>query len=199
MKILNLGCGNKLIENATNIDLIEPTIDYSAKTKFIKTDIISFLEKCQAGTYDEIRMTYVLEHFSLEEVEELTFLLNKALKMGGLFKGITENFDSMCKLYMSKEEPLDRLTTILSLIYNIYNVEGGELATQGSSFHKSIWSRELLQMMFGRDGFELMKIVENIGSRHCGIFFEFEKVSESEFPVTHYDFDISGNLLNKDK
>jgi len=197
-KVLNLGCGNKLIEYADNVDLIKPFVDYSDKCNFIQADIVEFLESVSPGTYDIIFMTYVLEHFTLEEVGELSFLLNKALKIGGIFKGITECFDSMCKIYMSKEEPLDRLTTILSLMYNLFNIEGGDLATQGPSYHKSIWTEELLVNVFGTDGFELVKSLENVGSRKCGIYFELKKITESEFPLTEYDYNDLVNLSNKE-
>ena len=106
IKILDLGCGNgsfiywlnkKGFELTTGIDISEEQVN-QAKELGIKNifqgDAKKFLEN-RNEEYDLIFARDFLEHFSKEEILELTNLINNSLKDKGVFIAQTPNAENL--------------------------------------------------------------------------------------------------------
>lgn len=182
--ILNLGCGNKLLPGAINVDITEPNCDLEGFT-FVKHDIINYLETFPIETASEIHLYYILEHLSFPNANYLTFLLNKSLKMGGRVVGVTDDFESIVERYYpltkipGEKGRLERLTEMHGLLWELYDEEN-------TTFHKSIWTKELLDFVFMKDGFKKGLFSRYVGARSVGIFFTFKKKENLLWDATHH-------------
>lgn len=174
MIILNLGCGTNFVKGAINVDLLPHDDDLPGGTLFVQADMFSYLEDCIPSSVDFAYLTYIIEHVSLEQAGYLTFLLNRALKVGGKICVTTANFNLLCHRYVRVIEEcsiLEQTAELMGLMYEIFNEEK-------SSWHKSIWSPELLKLYFMRDGFKYKSMVKHTGSRKIGMTVTFEKVED---------------------
>ena len=152
-KILNLGSGNRLIKDALNVDLLP--IEHP---NYVKADILEFLrEKAYLEEWDEIHLHYCIEHFNLKQVEEILWRCWEALKCGGRIVILTDDFDSLVKKYLELKEKKGGLYAYLSIHYNLF-------CEEDSTHHKVCFNQDLLTFMLEQQGFEIEKIIREVGS-----------------------------------
>lgn len=72
--VLNLGCGDNLMEGAINVDVHNDNAD-------TKMDLMEYLDTCQVCSIDEIHMTHVIEHFP--DPKPIIMKCWKKLRYGG--------------------------------------------------------------------------------------------------------------------
>lgn len=157
--ILNLGCGETIIPDAINVDQIE-------REGIIKADVFDYLKSVKKHSVDEIHLYYLLEHLTLTELLEFTYYLNRALKLNGRIFGMLPDFDAIVQTYDGSVEWFFK-----------YHYE--VCSTRETTLHASLWNENFLNFIFERDGFKLVRIVKNTGTRKVGMFFELLKVENN--------------------
>jgi predicted SAM-dependent methyltransferase len=94
MKKLHLGCGKRLIDGWTNIDIF-------SDNPIVVNDDVSKLTSVVNESADIIYASHVLEHFGRYETEEILKTWYKKLKPGGLLRIAVPDFEAVCKRYLS--------------------------------------------------------------------------------------------------
>lgn len=168
--IINLGCGEEVMPNATNID------KHVIKDGVTNIDIITFLKQCDRHSVDEFHMYYVLEHFTLVEIQELTYLLNNALKLNGMVIGIVPDIEQMARTYPGDGTLLERVEWIHKYHYEICSV-------REETLHAMVFSLEFLDHLFKRDGFVIRSHKKGVGSKDVGLYFEIQKTQNTTWSI----------------
>ena len=168
-KILNLGCGRRLIKGALNVDLLD--ID---REDYIKSDVLEFLrKKAYLEEWDEIHLHHIIEHFDFETAGEILFRCWEALKCGGRIVVITPDFDALVRRYLELKEKVGEMKAYLSVHYDIFST--GEF-----THHKICFVPELLQFLLEEVGFEVERLERGSGSLGVEIFVVGRKVCKSK-------------------
>lgn len=97
---LNLGCGDKLLEGYTNVDVAE-------SRRGIKPDVLCDLHKLtpfEDNTADEILAVHVVEHFWRWEVVDILREWVRVLKPSGKMILECPNLISACQYFLSNPE-----------------------------------------------------------------------------------------------
>ncbi|MHC4750066.1 MAG: class I SAM-dependent methyltransferase [Planctomycetota bacterium] len=171
MKILNLGCGGLLMENAINVDRnYPPDSDMPVGATYVESDIFEYLHSIDPCTVDEIHLYYVLEHFTLPQLLEVTWLINRALKINGKVFAVVPDFYVISQHYVN----LTQEKALEFLLRSFYEVCGDP-----SDFHKTLWDEPLIKFLFETDGFTLEKLIRNVGGKALSIFFSCTKVANN--------------------
>ena len=97
MECLNLGCGNRYIENWTNID-------YSSTSKNVISCDLKRGIPFDENTFDFVYNSHVLEHFSKEEAPEFIFECWRVLKPGGIVRIVVPDLFLLVKKYIESYE-----------------------------------------------------------------------------------------------
>ena len=85
--ILNLGCGDKYLHGATNVDLYSPNVD-------VRHDLNSFPYPFDDSTFDEVKCQNVIEH--LNDVIRVMEELHRIAKPHGSISVRVPHFRSAC-------------------------------------------------------------------------------------------------------
>jgi predicted SAM-dependent methyltransferase len=171
MKILNLGCGGLLMENAINVDRDYPPDAVLPKgAVYIESDIFHYLHATDPCTIDEVHLYYVLEHFTLPEVLEITWLINRALKIGGKVFAVVPDFCTISQHYigLTDEKKLE------FMLRTFYEICGGP-----TDFHRTLWDEPLIRFLFESDGFSVESLSRKVGGKEMGIHFSCTKVENN--------------------
>lgn len=97
---LNIGCGDKILEGYTNIDVVESRGDK-------KVDVIcdiAKLDKFEDSCADEVLSVHVIEHFYYWEIEDVVKNWLRVLKKGGSLIIETPNLLSACQNVVNDPE-----------------------------------------------------------------------------------------------
>jgi predicted SAM-dependent methyltransferase len=123
---LHLGCGNKIIPNFINIDILPSSSD-------VMTDNVATLQKINDETVELIYACHVLEHFGRHEYLNVLRCWHKKLKSGGKIMIAVPDFNAAARWYLKN----GRLEDVLGLI------SGGQ--KNEYDFHKVIFDFETLR------------------------------------------------------
>lgn len=97
---LVIGAGERRVEGFVHHDVLDlPGID-------IKCEFFDLAGEVDFGTCEEIHMTHVLEHFPMNKVNDVLFLVRNLLKPGGKLYIEVPNFEWHCEQIMIN--PRDR-------------------------------------------------------------------------------------------
>lgn len=92
MKKLNLGSSDRLLPGWVNVDVHDlPGLDYVIDIR----DLHVFGDE----SFDLVRASHVLEHFYVDELEEILAEWNRVLKVGGWMMISVPNFDTLILRY----------------------------------------------------------------------------------------------------
>ena len=165
IKILNLGCGNILMRNAVNVDIVLPK-NIPKDIKFVLSGIIEYLKDLPYDVqFVKVYIFTVLEHLTREDVEILPHLLNVHMVMHGEVIGTIPDFKTICEQYLSGKITFRRAY--------FDTIADGE--------HKSIWTKEELERVFHTDGFEVIEY--ELGRQGVNAFFRIRKNVQTTTPV----------------
>lgn len=84
---LNLGSGNKLIDDYINIDIADGNLVYP-------------LSDFKDESVDEIRASHILEHFSFRDTVKILIEWNRVLKLNGVLKIAVPDFNIIITDYI---------------------------------------------------------------------------------------------------
>lgn len=93
MKKVNLGCGNRIIDGWSNIDIV------SDKQNVIIDDV-GKLHTVPDQTVDLMYASHVLEHFGRHEIDEVLKVWSRKIKSGGILRVAVPDFEAVCKRYL---------------------------------------------------------------------------------------------------
>ena len=161
-KVINLGCGNLIISGAENVDK-------AGGVGVIEKDVFDYLRDVPLDYAKEIHVYYLLEHMSLTELLELTYLMNNVLILGGKVKGIVPDCEEIISRFPTKGAYFEKIEWFLKYHYEI-------CGTKDETLHATCWSEDFLKFIFKRDGFKITKIEKHVGSKNVGLYFEATKV-----------------------
>jgi len=103
---LHLGCGNRHIENFTNIDIrYLPGVD--------EVNNIRFLRNYKPNSVNEIYASHVLEHFSRWDYKEVLKRWFEILKPDGVLTLAVPDFNAICEYYTKTRN----LKAVMGLLY----------------------------------------------------------------------------------
>ena len=85
---LNLGSGNKLIDDYINIDISDGNLVYP-------------LSDFKDESVDEIRASHILEHFSFRDTVKILIEWNRVLKLDGVIKISVPDFNIIITHYLN--------------------------------------------------------------------------------------------------
>ena len=131
MKVLNLGCGNSIINSWVNVD-ISPLADNVKKMNFLNG--LNFSNE----SFDVVYMSHVLEHIPIEDVLNVSSEIYRVLRPGGILRIVVPNLEAIAQEYL-QELQLER--------------DSGEV-----SWRRSWLTLELLDQMTRRNSGGLMKV-----------------------------------------
>ena len=131
---LHLGCGNKIIADFVNIDIL-PSSDE------VVPDNVATLQKIRDESAELIYACHVLEHFGRHEYKNVLKCWHTKLKSGGKIMIAVPDFNAAARWYLEN----GRLQDILGLI------SGGQ--KNEYDFHKVIFDFETLQQDLESIGF----------------------------------------------
>ena len=96
-KIVNLGCGMKPMEGATNVDLYSDLADVSA-------DALEYLDGCMDNSISALHADHFVEHLTFEEEKRFFLELRRCLAIGGTAHIKVPDFEWLCRAFISAEE-----------------------------------------------------------------------------------------------
>lgn len=134
-KKLHLGCGNKIIEGFTNID-IRPMDGIDL------VDDISKLSKIENNTIELIYACHVLEHFGRHEYLDVLKRWYEILEVGGKLRISVPDFSKVVEYYNKTKD----LKKLLGFLY------GGQ--TYPQNFHYCTWDFNTLSDDLKKIGFK---------------------------------------------
>jgi SAM-dependent methyltransferase len=138
--ILNLGCGDKRIEGAVNIDLRSDVADVVCDVREVG---------CRDESVDEIVASDLIEHFPASETHVLLSEWRRVLKPGGKLTLRLPNLDGLARLL------LERKIDPRAVIRNIYG--GHRWGPNGAwDMHHTGWTPDLLADDLNRYGFDVL-------------------------------------------
>tara|TARA_R110000822_G_scaffold52235_10_gene135386 strand:+ start:13220 stop:13759 length:540 start_codon:yes stop_codon:yes gene_type:complete len=172
MTKLNLGCGwRNFGEDWIHID----GGDYSHLDSH---DITSL--PYEDGSVDLIYASHVIEYFDREDVENLLSEWVRCLKVGGVLRIAVPDFDSMARLYVINDMPLE---TFLGPLYGKMSM-GDE-----TIYHKTVYDEKRLKELFASVGMRNISLYDWRDTEHS----DFDDHSQAYIP--HMDKD-NGTLIS---
>jgi len=164
---LNLGCGNDILENYTNVDIS------STAPGIVKKDIFEFLRSIPNNSVSEVICFYLFEHLTYDEVDELLFQLSGRLETNGNIKILVPDFSLLCGSYKLNMHDASFLTRVLNYEVNSCNSE---------SPHKSIWNSYLLRYYLTKENFYTISRLQNkVGKNNLGLFIEARRTKFAKY------------------
>ena len=128
---LNLGCGNKLKEGWENIDLVKTQPNVKVM------DVLDITEHYKEATVDHIYMEHLIEHFDMEDRNQLLLSCHELLKNNGILEILTPDFGAISNAWQSGQLSI---TYLSKLIYGWY-VNEGTRENEPYMTHKFIYDR----------------------------------------------------------
>lgn len=197
-KKLHAGCGTVYLEGYINVDLPIPGVSFQAskrpdlvrenlttinnyyknpvtkkdienrqlQERKIVVDLFADVRKLPflANTLDEIRSVQLFEHFTYEEGEQVLQHWHNLLKSGGLLHIDVPDLDETIKAYLKTKSKREKRWH-LRLIFGSQKNE--------HSFHKALYSKNMLASLLRKHGFYKIRDVGNI---HFYPAFDLEAV-----------------------
>ncbi len=135
---LHLGCGNTILPDWTNIDIIERQgVDI--------VDDITKLTKIPDSSCSIIYACHVLEHVSRHNIEQTLSLWHKKLEKNGIIRLSVPDFDKVVEIYLKNKN----ITEITGF------VNGGQKNFYDS--HLMIFNRQILEKLLIQAGFDKIR------------------------------------------
>ncbi len=176
---LHLGSGNINLQGWINIDARNDSHIHILEKDFK-------LETFADNSISEIYLCHVLEHFTINEIENLLEIFSKKLLLGGVLRISVPDFDSILKIYQLNNNNIDKIYPILlGGQDNIYN------------FHKSIFNKINLTKILTKKNFGNIKQWETkeiFGSNIGDYSNQSIRISNQKIPIS---LNLSGELINK--
>lgn len=149
---LNLGCGRDI---SKKFPLPWLNVDLDGDCADVNCDICK-LPIDWADKFDEVRASHVLEHFFMDEFDEIISEWLRVLKPSGLIRIIVPDLEIICEAlttgFDSKKRQsvsIDETTPILSQIYGLgYQSR----STSAEWRHNFVFNKEMLYKLFKRQG-----------------------------------------------
>ena len=143
MKKLNLGCGNKLLPDYINIDLmVLPEEEYKGHN-FIEADVQELPSLFAAESVDEVRAEHLFEHLTHAEITTLLFKIWSVLKPGGRLIIITPDFIKLLDELANRTSRGDFSTLDITCLKLF--------STPDETLHRSIWYDEVGEWYLSRE------------------------------------------------
>lgn len=196
MEKLHLGCGQVYLDGYTNIDY--PMENHSVQLKSIADITTNLLElNYPKSTVDEIRLHHVFEHFSRPVAFSLVASWNSWLKIGGILRIETPNYNKMAWISINPFVSRKKRGVALRHIF------GSQEAHWANHFDG--YSKEIYEEIFNLLGFKLIDIKFNSwkGTHNIEVFAKKindlsidDVLQASNIYLSNYLVDESeGNLL----
>ncbi|MEA3430391.1 MAG: methyltransferase domain-containing protein [Nanoarchaeota archaeon] len=150
---LNLGCGKVSKEGYINIDInhfynVDKVMDIRKGIKYNDNEV------------DEVRMNYVLEHFTYKEGWYILKEIFRILKPGGVFECACPDLEKCCKKWLEAKK--------LKWTYWLYNIYGAQ--RWPGDIHKSGYTFERLKEILLEIGFMEIKDISPTDDYHSHNF-----------------------------
>jgi len=176
---LHLGSGNINLQGWINIDARN-----GGHIHILEKDFK--LETFSDNSISEIYLCHVLEHFTINEIENLLVIFSKKLLLGGVLRISVPNFDNILKIYQLSDRNIDKIRPILlGGQDHIYN------------FHKSIFNNKNLTKLLNKNNFgyvEEWDTKEIFGSDIGDYSNHNVRISNQKIPIS---LNLSGQLIKK--
>ena len=139
---INIGCGNKRVKDWTNIDIEKNT----------KADIVGDFRKMEFEDIEDIRMFFLLEHYSRAQGVEVLIQLHDWLKLGGILRVATPDMEYIAKDF--KKNP--------------YWITRHAFGSQESfwAYHLDAWWEEKYRQILPAIGFEILEVKRSTVRRY---------------------------------
>jgi len=169
---LNLGCGNDLLPDWTNVDKVHP-LNIPEGISFVQDDVLS-LSFCRNCTVAKIQANFLLEHVNTDEVGYALYQWNRVLELGGEIHFKVPDFERIANDCVANVfNQMDK-----TACYNLFKKANYHLLNPGDDAHRSLWTEEFAKIMLPTEGFEITCITHE-GFREWYLCVAARKVSGS--------------------
>lgn len=171
---LNLGCGNKLMTDCINVDVIRPQGELPQGVQFVEDDIRA-LEKFQDNSVSLILAMHLVEHIPVYDIEPTLIRWNEVLKEGG---HVIVELPCLMKSCINTLQGLTTKDSQISYNLGILGIYGLPDPKNPWMEHKWGWTFQTLSQQFRNAGF--VNIREEPAVTHMKGARDFRLVAEKE-------------------
>jgi predicted SAM-dependent methyltransferase len=142
--ILNLGCRNRPLDGAINVDLIQPR--RCGGHEWLRANVLELDQHFLAESVHEIHSEHLLEHLTHYEITTLLYTLWVLLVPGGLLRIVVPDFYRLISNYRAKQLNNGDFSDADILHIKVFD-------TDQETLHRTVWYDLIGTWYLTREGF----------------------------------------------